>query len=79
MFWFYVIGIAFTGYYRGEMWLTTTPHGRVWATASIILFICGAVELLKHRSRVQLLKEIKQLQLQMLDMQASLEKRDERR
>jgi hypothetical protein len=78
VFWFYVIGIALIGYYRGETWLTTTPHGRVWATSSIILFVCGAVELLKHfinRSRVELLKEVKQVQLQVLELQASLQKR----
>ncbi len=52
-----------------------------WVRASVVLFICGATELSKHfinRSRAEVLKEVKQVQLQVLELQALL-KRDESR
>jgi hypothetical protein len=47
---------------------------------ALLFLIYGAVELLKHfinRSRVDLLKEIKQVQLQVLELEAAV--RDQRR
>jgi hypothetical protein len=47
----------------------------------LLILICGAVEILKHavnRSRVEMLKEIKQVQLQVLELQASMQKSGER-
>lgn len=54
-----------------------TPHAATVGTGACFFLIFGAVELLKHfinRSRVELLKEIKQLQLQVLELQAAVRK-----
>jgi len=46
-------------------------------TFTLFFVIAGAVELLKYfinRNRVELLKEIKQVQLQVLELQAAMRK-----
>ena len=61
---------------KGATRLDTT-HGHLMAFVVLLLLISGAVEVLKHavnRSRVEMLKEIKQVQLQVLELQASMEK-----
>ena len=53
------------------------PAAAFIGTSAACFLIYGAVELLKHfinRSRVELLKEIKQVQLQVLELQASVQK-----
>jgi hypothetical protein len=53
------------------------PRAAFLASISCFFLIFGAVELLKHfinRSRVELLREIKQVQLQVLELQASVRK-----
>jgi asparagine N-glycosylation enzyme membrane subunit Stt3 len=75
-FWLYVIALLMVFLYRGESF-AETPHGHRFTIAVIVLFICGAIEILKHminRSRVEMLTEIKQVQLQVLELQASLRK-----
>jgi hypothetical protein len=60
----------------GERWLTT-PNGRIFNFVVIGLFVCGLFQILKEfvlRSRVEILKEVKQVQLQVLELQASLNK-----
>ena len=57
------------------IWLSSDNPAKAAELGTFTLFfvIYGAVELLKHfinRSRVDLLKEIKQLQLQVLELQA---------
>lgn len=50
-------------------------------TLSVVLFFAGALMLLGYwisRSKVDLLKEVKQVQLQVLELQASIEKSGER-
>lgn len=45
---------------------------------ALYMLICGAVELIKHsinRGRVELLKEVKQVQLQVLELQELIQKR----
>jgi hypothetical protein len=54
-----------------------TPLGLYFEILACFVLIYPAVELLKHfinRSRVELLKEVKQLQLQVLELQAFLRK-----
>jgi hypothetical protein len=59
----------------GQNLNTTTTHF-IWFWVAI-LFVVGMVEDLRYRiyrSRVDLLKEVKQVQLQVLELQASLQK-----
>jgi hypothetical protein len=77
-FWVYVIALCMVFIYRGESF-AQTPHGQRFMFAVVVLFTCGAIEILKHminRSRVEMLTEIKQVQLQVLELQASIQKRD---
>lgn len=56
--------------------LNTTPIRFIWLWA--VLFFVGAVQDLRYRiyrSKVDTLKEVKQVQLQILEFQASLQKR----
>lgn len=77
--WFYVIAFfLLMTMYRGESWLAT-PHGHLAEMVWLFFAIYAAVEVLKlfiSRSRVELLKEIKQLQLQVLALQAKLDGTD---
>jgi hypothetical protein len=78
--WIFVIGLfLFGACVRGEQWLDTT-HGHAYEFMMALLMIWGGAELLRHfinRSRVELLKEVKQVQLQVLELQASLRKTGE--
>jgi hypothetical protein len=52
-------------------------NGTIVLEVMAVLFFAGAVqtvEFLIYRSRVDLLKEVKQVQLQVLELQASLQK-----
>jgi len=65
--------------WRGENWMATV-HGRAAVFFCIVLFIFGLAQVLGHaisRSHFDLLKEIKQLQLQVLELQASLNRTGE--
>jgi hypothetical protein len=56
--------------------IATTPTHFIWLWA--VLFFVGAVQDLRYRiyrSKVDTLKEVKQVQLQILELQASLQKR----
>jgi hypothetical protein len=56
--------------------INTTPIHFIWLWA--VLFFVGAVQDLRYRiyrSKVDTLKEVKQVQLQILELQASLQKR----
>jgi peptidoglycan/LPS O-acetylase OafA/YrhL len=58
-------------------WKANMPAAAFIGTFVCFFMIGGAVELLKHfinRSRVELLKEIKQVQLQVLELQAAMRK-----
>jgi len=74
----YVFGFFLVTYFHGDAWLNTA-HGRVWAFVSTILIVIGAMQLLKFfimLSRVEILKEVKQVQLQVLELQANLERNE---
>lgn len=75
--WLTAVGF-FTGcVLKGANWLDTT-RGHFMEFVVLLLLITGAVEIMKHavnRSRVEMLKEIKQVQLQVLELQATFEKR----
>jgi hypothetical protein len=76
--WIYVIAFTLFCFYRGEEWLVT-PNGHKFEFASLVLFICGALQLMKYfnfRSRVEILREVKQVQLQVLELQASLRRNE---
>jgi hypothetical protein len=79
IFWLYAIGFFLLGsWYRGEQWLDT-PHGHAYEFVALLLLLCGVMELIKHsinRSRVELLREVKQVQFQMLELQADLLKKE---
>jgi hypothetical protein len=55
-----------------------SPKAAWFGCLACFWLIIGAVELMKHfinRSRLELLKEVKQIQLQILDLQEALSKR----
>ena len=61
-------------FYRGEDWLAT-PNVRIFLFVVLSLFFVGLFQIIKSfvlRSRVEILREVKQLQLQVLEIQASL-------
>jgi hypothetical protein len=77
--WLLAVGFFTACVLKGARWLDTT-NGHFMEFVVLLLLITGAVEILKHavnRSRVEMLKEIKQVQLQMLELQASIQKRSE--
>jgi hypothetical protein len=76
-FWVYVIALLMVFLWRGESF-AETPHGHRFMIGLTVLFTCGAMEILKHminRSRVEMLTEIKQVQLQVLELQSAMQKR----
>jgi hypothetical protein len=80
VFWLCVIWLWLVFLYRGEEW-ADSPHGHRWEIGLTVLFICGALQVLKYfiiRCRVEILKEVKQVQLQVLELQASLQKSGDR-
>jgi hypothetical protein len=65
--------------WRGESWMST-PHGHMAEFSCLLLFIWGAVQLLGsaiNGSRIAILKEVKQLQIQVLELQASSQKKSD--
>jgi len=78
--WLLAVGFFTACVMKGVKWLDT-PRGHFMEFVVLLLLVTGAVEILKHAvnsSRVEMLKEVKQVQLQMLEMQASLQKSGER-
>lgn len=76
-YWLFAVGLFTFCVLHNQYWLNT-PRGHISAFTTIMLLICGAVMVLKNmvnRSRVEILKEVKQLQLQMLELRAAIEKR----
>ncbi len=77
--WVYAVGLFTAFVVIGSQRLNWPPA--VWVEMALgLLVIGGSVELLKYfinRNRVEILKEIKQVQLQVLELQASLRKADE--
>jgi hypothetical protein len=74
--WFYGIGFAFVPLTMGKLHLDTR-NGAAYGFVAFFLLLVGAVELLKlviNRNRLELLRELKQVQLQLLEVQASLRK-----
>jgi len=72
LIWGFVAGLGTIFLWQGGKHASTATAAYLGTFACFFL-IYGAVELLKHfinRSRVELLKEIKQLQLQVLELQA---------
>lgn len=73
VFWVFVVCLC-----AALMWGSAgTSKAAQAGTFGLFFVIAGAVELLKHfinRNRVELLKEIKQVQLQVLELQAALRK-----
>jgi hypothetical protein len=72
--WIFAVGFSLLlTLWRGESWMAT-PHGHMAEFSCLLLFIWGAVQLLGSAidgSRIAILKEVKQLQLQVLELQAS--------
>jgi hypothetical protein len=74
--WVLAVGFITACVMKGARWLDTA-RGHFMEFLVVLLLIGGAVEILKHaanRSRVELLKEVKQLQLQVLELRAAMEK-----
>jgi hypothetical protein len=74
--WIYVIGFAVIPLTMGWLRLDTR-NGATYGFVAFFMLLFGAVELLKlsiNRNRVEILKELKQVQLQVLELQASLVK-----
>jgi|ERR1035441_2240734 hypothetical protein len=77
--WLLAVGFFTACVMKGQKWLDTA-NGHFMEFVCLLMLISGAVEILKHfvnRSRVELLKEIKQVQLQVLELQAAMQKRGE--
>jgi hypothetical protein len=86
LFWEMVTGRTFVWLGVGLFMLVSGPvwgpkldtHGTILLdTLAVVLFFVGALNLLGYaisRSKVDLLKEVKQVQLQVLELQASLNK-----
>ena len=73
--WLYAVGFFMACSFMGPKRLDT-PAGHYIELFAFLLLIYGAVEIVKHfvnRSRVEILKEVKQLQLQVLELRASME------
>jgi hypothetical protein len=73
--WLFMVGLSTAFLCLGGKSIHT-PLGPYFTTLAGFVLIYPSVELLKHfinRSRVEVLKEVKQLQLQVLELQASLE------
>jgi hypothetical protein len=74
--WLYLVALATVFLWMGGQRLST-PKGPWFGCLACFLLIFGAVELLKHfinRARVELLKETKQVQLQVLELHELLRK-----
>ncbi|HYL74562.1 MAG TPA: hypothetical protein VEU96_10175 [Bryobacteraceae bacterium] len=77
--WFFAVGLG-TVLLTGAGMSLSTAKAAIAAyigTFACFFLVCGAVELLKHfinRTRVELLKEIKQVQLQVLELDESMRK-----
>jgi hypothetical protein len=74
--WIYLLALSIFFLWLGWR-LIDTPKGPYFGTWACFCILCGAVELLKHfinRSRVELLKEVKQVQVQVLELHALLRK-----
>jgi hypothetical protein len=74
--WGFAVGFFATCLWSGPRWVAG-PAGHFLMAFTFLFLIFGAVEIVKHfvnRSRVEILKEVKQLQLQVLELRSSLEK-----
>jgi len=74
--WGFAVSFFVTCLMHGPKWLAS-PAGHFLEAFTFLFLIFGAVEIVKHfvnRSRVEILKELKQLQLQMLELRAAMEK-----
>ena len=74
---FAIVNLLFLTEWRGEKWMAT-PHGHLAEFSCLVIFIFGGVVLLGSAIRgnyVGILKEVKQLQLQVLELQAAIEKK----
>lgn len=74
--WIYLVALSTVFLWMGGRRLDT-PKGPYFGTVACFCILWGAVELLKHfinRSRVELLKEVKQVQIQVLELHALLRK-----
>src|SRR5262245_60240149 len=72
--WFYVVALTTIFLLLGAR-RADTPVAVLWGMFACLLLIAGAVELLKYfinRSRVELLKELKGLEVQLLEMKEQL-------
>jgi hypothetical protein len=77
LLWFTVVGISITFFVSVGVGRLDTAKATLFGVQACWWMLFGAAELLKHfinRSRVEVLKEVKQLQLQVLELQASLQK-----
>jgi len=81
LLWFTVVTISVTFFVLVGVGRLDTARVTLFGVQACWWTLLGAVELLKHfinRSRVEVLKEVKQVQLQVLELQASLQKSDNR-
>ena len=77
--WLFAVGLSTTFLILAGQHLNT-PKGLWFGILACFVMIYPSAEVLKHfinRSRVEVLKEVKQVQLQVLKLQASLRKADE--
>jgi len=75
--WIFCVGLGTVYLWFGGEKLDS-PKAAWFGCLAVFWLLIGAVELLKHfinRSRLELLKEVKQVQLQILEMQEALNKR----
>ena len=79
----YAIALAFwltANLWSKKLGMTTAQISGLWAVAGLFYFV-GAINNLRYRiyrSKVDMLKELKQVQLQVLELQASLQKAEDK-
>jgi len=75
LLWFTVSGISIAFFLSAGVGRLDTARGTLFGVLTCWWLLFAAAHLLKHfinRSRVEVLKEVKQVQLQLLELQASL-------
>lgn len=78
--WIFAVGLSTVFLWLGAHRLDT-PKGLWFGILACFVLLYPLAEILKHfinRSRVEILKEVKQVQLQVLELQASLRKEEGR-
>jgi hypothetical protein len=73
---YWLLAVSLIAYCLSQHWLDT-PRGQIRAFAGIMLLSVQLLRYAVNRGSVEILKEVKQLQLQVLELRAAMEKSDD--